>query len=160
MTSLDQPELIKVTVEDFVHEPGRGTPLTRNRLESGKTFHVVATEGIAVGQEIQMGPSAKPEIGNVLPVGKIPAGSFVSNLELLPGDGGKLVRASGTYAAVVSHTPEGTLVKLPSGKSLYMNDLCLATMGLISGSGRTDRPFLKAGKKQAWMTAKGPRLPH
>lgn len=153
--NMEEATPVKATVEDLVHEPGRGAPLARNRLESGKTFYVIAPEGIAIGQEIQLGPSAQPDIGNVLPVGKIPAGAFVSNLELLPGDGGKLVRASGTYASVVSHTPEGTLVKLPSGKSLYMDDMCLATVGIVSGAGRTDKPFLKAGKKQAWMNAKG-----
>ena len=153
--NINEVTLVKATVEDLLHDPGRGAPLAKNRLESGKTFHVVAPEGIAVGQEIQIGISAPPEIGNILPLGKIPAGILVSNLELLPGDGGKLARSSGTYASVVSHTPTGTLVKLPSGKSMYLNDLCLATVGVVSGAGRTDKPFLKAGTKQAWMNAKG-----
>ncbi|MCJ7635274.1 50S ribosomal protein L2, partial [Candidatus Bathyarchaeota archaeon] len=155
LQNLNETTLVRATVKNILHEPGRGTPLTENRLDSGKTFHVIATEGIAVGQEIQIGESAPPEIGNVLPLGKMPAGILISNIELLPGDGGKFARASGTYASVVSHTPEGTLVKLPSGKSLYVSDLCLATVGIVSGAGRTDRPFLKAGKKQAWMNAKG-----
>ena len=153
--NLKEDTLIKATVEDLVHDPGRGAPIARNRLDSGEIFHVIAPEGIAVGQEIEIGSSAQPNIGNVIPVGKIPAGSFVSNLELLPGDKGKLVRASGTFASVISHTPDGTLVKLPSGKSLYMNDMCLATIGVVSGAGRVDRPFLKAGKKLGLMTAKG-----
>jgi len=147
--------LVKATVEELVHEPGRGAPLALNRLESGMTFSVVAPEGVAVGQEIEFGSSAKPAIGNILPVGKISPGTSVSNLERSPGDGGKLVRSSGTYASLVSHTAEGTLVKLPSGKSIYLDDRCMATIGIISGAGRTDKPFLKAGKKQAWMSAKG-----
>ena len=56
-------------------------------------------------------------------------GSLVCNLELLPGDGGKLVKSSGTYATVVAHTDEGTLVKLPSGKSIYLKDGCLGHWG-------------------------------
>ncbi|MFH0748473.1 MAG: 50S ribosomal protein L2 [Candidatus Bathyarchaeota archaeon] len=155
LKNLDSPTLVKATVKHILHETGRGSPLAENSFDSGKTFHVIATEGIAVGQEIQMGEFAQPEIGNVLPLGKMPAGIFVSNIELLPGDGGKIARASGTFASVVSHTSEGTLVKLPSGKSLYVNDLCLATVGIVSGAGRTDKPFLKAGRKQAWMSAKG-----
>ena len=143
------------TIEDLIHEPGRGAPLAKSRLESGKVFHVVAPEGISVGQEIQLGQSAKLEIGNILPLGKIPAGTLVSNLERLPGDGGKLVRASGTYASVVSHTAMGTFVRLPSRKSLYLNDMCFATVGVVSGAGRTDRPFVKAGKKKGWKDSKG-----
>lgn len=155
LESVKEVTIVKARVEQLLHDPGRGAPLVQNRLESGKTFHIVAPEGIAVGQEIQIGPNAPPAIGNVIPLGKIPSGTLVCNLERLPGDGGKLVRSSGTYASVVSHTPEGTHIKLPSGKSMYLNDNCLATIGVVSGAGRTEKPFLKAGTKRAWMTAKG-----
>lgn len=147
--------LVKAVVEDLIHEPGRGAPLAKNRTKSGKVFHVVAPEGIAISQEIQFGSSAETAIGNILPLGKISPGTFICNLELSPNDGGKLVRSSGTYASIVSHSSEGTLVKLPSGKSLYLDDRCRATIGVVSGSGRTDKPFLTAGKKKAWMNAKG-----
>jgi len=60
---------------------------------------------------------------------------------------------------VVSHTPDGTIIKLPSGKTRYVNDLCLATIGVISGAGRTEKPFLKAGAKFHWMKAKGHKYP-
>ena len=153
--NLDATSLVKATVEDLIHESGRGAPIAKTKLESGKVFHVVAPEGISIGQEIQVGSSAQPAIGNIMPIGKIPSGTFLCNIELRPGDGGKLVRSSGTYASLVSHTSEGTLVKLPSGKSMYLNDYCLATIGVMSGAGRIDKPFLKAGKKQHWMYAKG-----
>ena len=99
------------------------------------------------------------KVGNVLPVGKIPEGTIVCNVELSPGDGGKIARSSGSYATVVSHTPDGTIIKLPSGKTRYVNDLCLATIGVISGAGRTEKPFLKAGAKFHWMKAKGHKYP-
>jgi large subunit ribosomal protein L2 len=118
-------------------------------------MYTLTPEGIAVGQEVQMGNTAEPAVGNILPLGQIAPGSLVCNLELNPRDGGKLVRASGTYATVVAHTDEGTLVKLPSGKSIYLRDECLATIGVVSGSGRTDKPFAKAGRKVKWMEAKG-----
>ncbi len=148
-------DVVKATVEDLVHETGRGAPLAVAKLESGETFHVVAPEGLSVGGEMQIGPAERPEIGDAIPLGKITPGLFVSNLERFPGDGGKLVRSSGTYASVVSHTGEGTLVKLPSGKAIFLDDRCFATVGVVSGSGRTDKPFVKAGKKQSWMSAKG-----
>lgn len=150
---------VKAKVKGLVHEPGRGAPLSINRLESGREFSIVAPEGIAIDQDIELGSSAELAIGNVLPLGNIPSGVFVCNLELFPGDGGKLVRSSGTSASVVSHTSGGTFVKLPSGKPVCLNDRCLATVGVVSGSGRTDKPFLKAGKKKHWMAAKGKVYP-
>jgi len=152
---VDKNVLIKATVENLLHESGRGVPIAKNRLESGKTFHIVAPEGISVGQEIQIGSSAVLEVGNILPLEKIPAGVLVSNIELNLGDGGKLARASGTYAAIVSHTSTETLIKLPSGKSLSLDNRCLATIGVVSGAGRTDKPFLKSGKRHSWLKAKG-----
>jgi len=95
----------------------------------------------------------------VLPLSSIPAGTMVCNIELSPSDGGKISRSSGSYATVVAHTPEGTMIKLPSGKTRYVNDLCLATVGVISGAGRLEKPFLKAGAKFHWMRAKGHTYP-
>ena len=143
------------TVQELLHEPGRGAPLARTQFEAGRDMYTVAPEGIAIGQEVQIGNAAEPAVGNILPLGQTAPGSLVCNLELNPGDGGKLVRASGTYATVVAHTDEGTLVKLPSGKSIYLKDECLATIGVVSGGGRTDKPFAKAGRKAKWMEAKG-----
>jgi large subunit ribosomal protein L2 len=147
--------IVKGQVQELFHEPGRGSPLVLTRFEDGRDMYTVASEGIAVGQEVQVGDAAEPAIGNILPLGRIVPGSLVCNLELLPGDGGKLVKASGTYATVIAHTIEGTLVKLPSGKSLYLKGECLGTLGVISGGGRTDKPFGKAGNRTMWMVAKG-----
>jgi large subunit ribosomal protein L2 len=150
---------LNASVGELVHEPGRGSPLVKVVLEDGGAFHTVAPEGICVGQEIQLGDSAQAAIGNILPLGQIPPGTIVCNLELRPGDGGKIAKASGAHATVVAHTSEGTLVKLPSKKSVYLNDSCLATIGVVSGAGRTAKPFLKAGKKMRWMSAKGHMYP-
>jgi len=150
---------VKGVVEELVHDPGRGAPLALIRLEDGQKFYTVAPEGVFVGQPIEMGANANVEIGNILPMGKIPEGTMISNIELRPGDGGKLARSSGAYAAVVAHTAEGTIVKLPSGKTHYINDLCKATIGVISGAGRTDKPFLKAGAKYHLMKARGRKYP-
>lgn len=129
------------------------------KLETGETYYSVVPEGVYEGQPTQVGEEAVVDIGNVLPLGKIPEGTMVCNIELSPGDGGKMVRSSGAYATVVGHTPEGTLVKLPSKKTKYVNDHCRATIGVISGAGRTEKPFLKAGTKFHLMKAKGHLYP-
>ena len=106
-----------------------------------------------------MGEKASIEVGNILPIGKIPEGTMVCNIELYPGDGGKIAKSSGTYAIVVAHTAQGTIIKLPSGKTRYINDKCRATIGVVSGAGRTEKPFLKAGAKYHLMKAKGHKYP-
>jgi large subunit ribosomal protein L2 len=146
-------------IEEFVHDPGRGTPLGLIRSEDGQTFFTVVPEGVYEGKQIQIGGRAPVDVGNIMPVGKIPEGTMVCNVELRPGDGGKLSKSSGSYATVVTHTPNGTIIKLPSGKSKYVADYCRATIGVVSASGRTDRPFLKSGTKFHLMRARGRKYP-
>ncbi|MDH5769843.1 MAG: 50S ribosomal protein L2 [Candidatus Bathyarchaeota archaeon] len=155
----EEDSLLKGTVKELVHEPGRGSPLAKIELQSGEGFYAPASEGVYVGQEIHVGSKAPVEVGNILPLGQIPSGIMVCNIELRAGDGGRIAKASGTYATVVSHSPKGTVVKLPSGRSVVLKDSCRAMIGVISGAGRVDKPFLKAGKKVHWMRAKGRKYP-
>lgn len=146
-------------IRDIFHEPGRGAPLALVKLETGESYYTVAPEGAHIGQQIQMGSKAPIDIGNVLPLSHVPDGTMICNIERTPGDGGKISRSSGSYALVVGHTPQGVMIKLPSGRTRYLNTLCRATIGLISGAGRVDKPFLKAGAKFHLMKAKGHAYP-
>jgi large subunit ribosomal protein L2 len=159
MSAKQQEGVIHGQVKKIIHDPGRGSPMVAVRLETGETYYSVVPEGVYEGQPTQIGGEASVEIGNVLPLGKIPEGTMVCNIELSPGDGGKMVRSSGAYATVVTHTPDGTIVKLPSKRTKYVNDLCRATVGIISGAGRVEKPFLKAGTKFHLMKAKGHMYP-
>ena len=146
-------------VESLVHDPGRGAPLAFVRFENGETCYTVTPEGVFEGQQISLGGKAPAEVGNIIPLGKIPEGTIVCNIELRPGDGGKMVKASGAYATVVGHTPQGMMIKLPSGRTRYVNEKCRATIGVVSGAGRIEKPFLKAGEKFHLMKAKGHKYP-
>jgi large subunit ribosomal protein L2 len=152
-------KVLKGQIIELVHDPGRGAPLAYVELETGERYYTIAPEGVHEGQIIELGGKASINVGNVLPIGLIPEGTTICNIELSPGDGGKIARSSGAYATVVSHTPEGTLISLPSGKTRYINDLCLATVGIVAASGRTEKPFVKAGAKFHWMRAKGHKYP-
>jgi large subunit ribosomal protein L2 len=91
-------------VEDIIHDPGRSAPLASVKLENNKKILAVAHEGAEVGDKIKFTDSKdEVEVGNVLPVGKIPEGTPICNIELSSGDGGKLVRAGGSSAYIVSH---------------------------------------------------------
>ena len=146
-------------VKGIIHDPGRGSPMVAVKLETGDTYFSVVPEGVYEGQLTQIGNEAVMDIGNVLPIGKIPEGTMVCNIELSPGDGGKMVRASGAYATIISHTSDRTIIKLPSKRSKYVNSNCRATIGVIAGAGRTEKPFLKAGTKHHLMKAKGHMYP-
>ncbi|MEM4245785.1 MAG: 50S ribosomal protein L2 [Candidatus Bathyarchaeia archaeon] len=151
---------VRGVVEDFAHDPGRAAPLAMIRFENGKRFYVPAPEGLSLGKEITIASRAPSEIGNVMPLGSIPEGTLVCNIELKPGDGGRAARTSGAYGTVVSHTPAGTELKLPSGRSIYLSDSCLAMVGVVSGSGRPEKPFLKAGSKYHQARLRAEHWPH
>ncbi|HIH97436.1 MAG TPA: 50S ribosomal protein L2 [Thermoplasmata archaeon] len=137
----------KGQVLDLIHEPGHTAPVAELRLHNGKKIPFLAPEGIAVGDEILFSQKPHVELGSVLPLKHIPDGTPIFNLELKPGDGGKLVRAAGAYATVTSHDAKGATLSLPSGKFKQLNPDCRATIGISAGGGRGDQPFLSAGKR-------------
>lgn len=143
----------------LLHDPGRGSPLAHIKLRDGENFYSVIPEGIHEGQTIEFGAKAKIKVGNVIPLQNIPEGTMICNIELSPGDGGKIARSSGSFATVMAHRTDGTMIKLPSGKSCYVNNHCLATIGVVSAAGRTEKPFLKAGSKYHLKKSKGHKYP-
>ncbi|KAF5404903.1 Ribosomal protein L8 [Paragonimus heterotremus] len=91
---------------------------------------------------------AKLQIGNILPSGGMPEGRVVCNLEEKCCDRGRLARASGNYATIVTHSldTKRTRVKLPSGAKKVLPSACKAMVGLMAGNGRVDKPIIKAGR--------------
>jgi len=135
------------TIIKLLHDPGRGAPIALVRLENKIEFFMVAPEGVYEGQKIRVGSSSSPKIGDILPLYNIPDGTQICNIEGLPKDGGKYARSSGSYATVITHTDNSVFVNLPSGKQRTFNKSCLATIGVVAGGGRTEKPFVKAGNK-------------
>ena len=143
------------TVTAILDERGRSAPLAQLRLEGDRYTYLPAVAGMAVGSQVSLGPSAQVLEGNIMPLSKIPEGTRVCNLELRPGDGGKLVRASGTSAVLFSKANGRAIVKLPSGKNILVSDTCRATVGEVAGGGRREKPFLTAGARHHAMRAAG-----
>jgi large subunit ribosomal protein L2 len=146
-------------VEDIIHDPGRTAPLTKVKINNEKKLFLAA-EGIKVGDSVKyIENTTEIKIGNVISLGKIDEGLPIFNIEKTPGDGGKLVRASGSYATVVSHQSGKTVIRLPSGKFKTLQSKCRATIGVLAGGGRKDKPFLKAGKKYHAYRTRGKQYP-
>jgi len=133
-------------VVNFIDDPARNALLMEVKFENKERCVFIAPEGTGVGDRVEMGSSAEVGAGNVLPLNLIPDGMPIYNIEIVPGDGGKLVRTSGTTAFVVSHEAERVTVRLPSKKLKVLDGRCRAQIGVICGGGRLEKPFLKAGK--------------
>ena len=146
-------------VVDIVHERGRDAPLTKIRFDDGTYSYIPAPAGIAVGEKIELGTGAKATAKNILPLGAIPDGTLICNIEKNAGDGGKLIKAAGSSAIVFGRGAEGVTIKFPSGKFLNVNPRCRAMIGMIAGGGRKEKPFLKAGNKAKYMQAHGRLYP-
>jgi large subunit ribosomal protein L2 len=146
-------------VKALLDERGRSAPLAQLEFASGHFAYVPAVAGMSVGKEIQMGTNAQVSAGNILPLASIPEGTRVCNIELRPGDGGRLVRASGTSAVLFSRAGGNAILKLPSGKNILVDAQCRAVIGEIAGGGRLEKPFLRAGPRHHAMRAKGIMYP-
>ena len=152
-------DVITGEVVDLEHDPARSAPVAAVEFEDDDRRLVLAPEGVRVGEEIQLGVSAEIKPGNTLPLAEIPEGIPVCNIERQPGDGGKFARASGTSARLVTHDRRVTVVQLPSGESKRLSPRCRATVGVVAGGGRTEKPFVKAGNKYHKMSARGTKWP-
>lgn len=157
-------------IKEIIHDPGRGAPLAKVEFRNPykfkrETFTMIATEGMYTGQFVYCGKKAALSVGNTLPVGEMPEGTIVCNVEEHSGDRGALARASGNYVTVVSHSPDEnkTRIKLPSGAKKVIASTCRATVGVVAGGGRMDKPMLKAGrayykykaKRHCWPKVRG-----
>ncbi|BDZ69079.1 50S ribosomal protein L2 [Methanobacterium ferruginis] len=120
-------------VVDIIHDPGRTAPVAKVKFENGEQKLILAPESITINDEIACGVSAPLKPGNSLPLGEIPEGTPVYNLENNPGDGGKFVRSSGTYASLITHDVGKAIVELPSGELKAFNPQCRATIGVVAG---------------------------
>jgi large subunit ribosomal protein L2 len=152
-SSIRHEEKMMGQVIDLVDDPTKMAVLAHIRLENNHSMYNYAAEGLFVGQRVEFGKDAAVEIGNVLPVKHIPEGAPVFNVEIRPGDGGKLVRSSGVFGLVVTKEATHVLIKLPSTKTIRVHPDARATIGSVSCGTRVDKPYIKAGKKYHAMHA-------
>lgn len=99
------------------------------------------------GQFIYCGKKATLNVGNVMPIGSIPEGTLICNVECRNGDKGKLARTSGAFATIIAQSEDGlkTRIKLPSGVRKTVDSKSRAMIGIVGGGGRNEKPILKAG---------------
>lgn len=133
------------TIVELRHEPGRIAPVAKVEYVD-RDHWMLAPDGASVGQKVFFGSNVEIAAGNTMPVGRMPEGTIVYNVESQPGDGGKLARTAGNAATIVTHGAK-TVLLMPSGKFKEVDPKCLATIGLVAGGGHKEKPFAKSGKK-------------
>ena len=136
-----------LTVE---YDPNRTAFISLVQYADGEKRYIVAPKGIKVGQKITSGPGSTPNIGNALPLGEIPLGTTVHNIEMKPGKGAEICRSAGTSAQLVAKDGKYAVIKLPSGESRMILITCLATIGEVSNADHQLQISGKAGRSR-WL---------
>lgn len=140
----------------LIHSAGHSAPIAKIKVGK-KIFFNVACEKLYEGKKIVLGKDI--EDGNIMQLKKLPTKTKVYNIESRPNDGGKFIRTAGTYAIIIKKEKGKAILVMPSKKEKIFNSDCRATIGVIAGSGRQDKPVVKAGKKYHIKKAKGKLWP-
>lgn len=141
---------IPATVKAIEYDPNRSSRIALLYHADGEKAYIVAPDGLEVGATLMSGETAAPEIGNALPLGKIPVGTVIHNVELRPGQGAKLVRSAGTFAQLTSREGTYVVIKMPSGEVRRILAACKATIGSVGNSDHALERSGKAGRSR-WL---------
>ncbi|MGF1537531.1 MAG: 50S ribosomal protein L2 [Elainellaceae cyanobacterium] len=141
---------IAAEVVSVEYDPNRNARISLVQYEDGEKRYILHPENLAVGTTIISGPNAPFEVGNALPLGNIPLGTLVHNVELYPGRGGQIVRAAGTSAQVVAKEGDLVTLKMPSSEVRLVRRECYATIGSVGNSEMRNMSLGKAGRKR-WL---------
>lgn len=138
------------TVVSIEYDPNRSARIALVQYEDGEKRYIIAPNGLKVDQVIVSGSSVAPEVGNALPLGSMPIGTIVHNIELTPGKGGQFARSAGTYAQLVAREGKYAVLKMPSGEMRMILSTCIATVGTVSNASHMNVSIGKAGRNR-WL---------
>lgn len=143
-------DAIPATVKSIEYDPNRSARLALLYYADGAKTYILAPQGLEVGQTVMSGADAAPEVGNALPLAKIPIGTVIHNIELRPGQGAKMVRSAGAFAQLTSREGDYAIIKMPSGETRKILSTCKATIGSV---GNSDHALEKSGKagRSRWL---------
>lgn len=138
----------KVTAIEY--DPNRSARIALIAYADGEKRYILAAHGLEVGMTVQSGPDAEVLIGNSLPLARIPPGTYIHNVELVPGKGGQLARSAGSAAQLAAKEGDYAHVKLPSGEVRKVHLSCVATIGQIGNIDHENISLGKAGRAR-WL---------
>jgi large subunit ribosomal protein L2 len=141
---------IPATVKSIEYDPNRSARIALLFYADGEKRYIIAPNGLEVGQQVLAGENAAPEVGNALPMSKIPLGTIIHNIELKKGKGGAMARSAGSYAQLLAREGKYATIKLPSGEMRMVLVVNFATIGAVSNADHMNVRLGKAGRKR-WL---------
>ena len=146
---------VPARVAAIQYDPNRSARIALLHYVDGEKRYILAPDGLKAGTTIESGPESPPEVGNCLPLARIPLGSTIHNIEMQPGRGGVLCRSAGANATLVAREAGWAQITLPSGEIRRVPSTCRATIGKVSNPEHMGVRLGKAGRKR-WLG----RRPH
>ena len=137
-------------VKSIEYDPNRTSFISLIEFKDGDKRYIIAQSGFKVGQKIISGESAPPDLGNALPLSKIPLGTIISCIELQPGGGAVISRSAGSFAQLMAREGKFATIKMPSGETRLIQINCYASIGAVSNS---DHQLIVSGKagRSRWL---------
>lgn len=137
-------------VSSVEYDPNRTARIALITYADGEKRYILAPVSLKVGDTVMSGPKAEIRVGNAMPIYRIPLGTQIHNIELLPGKGGQLVRSAGTSAQLLAKEGAYAQLRMPSGEVRLINQNCLATIGQVGNVDHSNIVLGKAGRKR-WL---------
>ena len=137
---------VPARVATVEYDPNRSARIGLLHYADGEKRYMLLPNGLAVGDNVVSGPEAEAKLGNALPLGRMPLGTTVHNIELVPGKGGQMVRSAGAAAQLVAKEGEFATIRMPSGEMRLVPLLCMATVGQVSNLDHENMAIGKAGR--------------
>ncbi len=139
---------IPAVVQSIEYDPSRTARIAKIYYADGVKSYIIAPQGIKVGQTLISGTDIAPEVGNALPLSKIPIGTVVHNVEIKPGRGASIARSAGSFVQLVAREAVYATLKMPSGELRNVLVNCLATVGTVSNAEHMNESVGKAGRSR------------
>jgi large subunit ribosomal protein L2 len=139
---------VKATVASIEYDPNRTAFIALLHYIDGEKRYILAPQGLQVGATVESGDAVVPEIGNALQMKNMPLGTNIHNIEMQPGQGGKLVRSAGTSAQLANKEEKYAVLKMPSGELRKVLINCYATVGIVSNGDHNLEMMGKAGRNR------------
>ncbi len=139
---------VPAKVSTIEYDPNRSCRIALLNYRDGEKRYILAPLGLRVGELVESGPSADIKIGNALPIRNIPVGTVIHNVELRPGQGGKLVRSAGVAAQLMAKEDEYSQVRMPSGEVRKIHVECRATIGQLGNVDHENQVIGTAGRSR------------
>ena len=136
------------TVVGIEYDPNRSSNIALIKYEDGTLSYILAPQGLKDGDKVVSGAKADIKPGNCMPIESIPVGTLIHNIELNPGQGGKMVRAAGQSAQLMAKEEKYSHVRLPSGEMRLVLTRCRATIGTLGNAEHENIKIGKAGRKR------------